>query len=365
MSGEGESGPSRRLRWAIAIPIGTVLGIVLTLGFWSLTGSFSNDKSQPSSEITVAVAETDRPVDPAAVWALGFDVVRLDPQGGDPAQRLGRSVGGNVIGVDGALYWYTGPSGEVTKLDTRRNRLTERRDPLPGYAPTDELESLAANRASVYLVTGTAEVTRVDAETLETQATIDLEVDNAIDTWVVAGDAGVHALTATATQWTIARLDEHGIDRQESIQGFGRPLGMAEDDGLIWIYTADMIHVIDTTTLQASGHVVVPPDVQPLSTAVAFAGKLWFIANTGEDVYSASPSGTELTRIPVVDRAEATFRPPVSIASGRGSVWAMLQASDDPDRHDAVVARIDPATNRVAARVTMPSELFAGAIAVS
>jgi hypothetical protein len=59
----------------------------------------------------------------------------------------------------------------------------------------------------------------------------------------------------------------------------------------------------------------------------------------------------------------ATFRAPVSVVADADAVWVLAPTRPEPDRHDAVVVRVDARTERVTKSLTVPSDLFVGAIA--
>jgi hypothetical protein len=73
---------------------------------------------------------------------------------------------------------------------------------------------------------------------------------------------------------------------------------------------------------------------------------------------------TAVERVAVLAVPER-FRAPVDLVADDTAVWALVPTRSEPDRHDAVVVRVDTRTNAVTRSLQLPSRLFAGALARS
>jgi hypothetical protein len=100
--------------------------------------------------------------------------------------------------------------------------------------------------------------------------------------------------------------------------------------------------------------------------SVAVADDLWLLGDDGRAVYRFDTSvPAPVARVAVLERAPTTFRAPVDLVGDEQAVFALVPTRTEPDRHDAVVVRIDATTDEVTGSLQLPSSLFAGALALT
>ncbi|HEX5094684.1 MAG TPA: hypothetical protein VFX21_01660, partial [Acidimicrobiia bacterium] len=227
------------------------------------------------------------------------------------------------------------------------------------------LESIAIADDTLSLVTGPATVTQLDAKTLDVAGSIDLGVAGAIDTTVAASGTDLYAVTQTPSEWVVTLLRNSAVERRATVAGSDAPVAVAADDAHLWIVTATSVTTLSTTALDDPATISAPRDATPLHSAAAANGAVWFTGGNAHDLYALHANDAVPTVIPLVERTGTADRIPVSVVAGRDAVFALVQASDDPQQHDVVIAKIVPASEKVTHRVALPSDLFVGAIAVS
>ena len=110
--------------------------------------------------------------------------------------------------------------------------------------------------------------------------------------------------------------------------------------------------------------VVLPAAAGPVRAAAASGRDLWVLADDGAALYRLrADAPAPVARIAVLHQRPATFRAPVAVVADADAVWALAPTRAEPDRHDAVVVRVDARSEKVTKSLTVPSDLFVGAIA--
>jgi YVTN family beta-propeller protein len=235
-------------------------------------------------------------------------------------------------------------------------------------------------------------VSRVDPEANQVVATI--PVGRGVG-GIAAGEGAVW--TANFDDSTVSRIDPdtNQVVATVSLGGTGSdaaPIGVATTPGAVWVggHHAGRLFRIDTQTNAVVASVAVGPAASSGPGGVEISqGDVWVaVSNTGSVVrvdpatnaivatvntgpcigppgaadnsavwMSSGVCGTgEITRIdPATNSVVATVREdlggyPIGLASGLGSIWAVIGGQGMP----GILARIDPQTNRVVGRVNLP-----------
>lgn len=184
-------------------------------------------------------------------------------------------------------------------------------------------------------------VTRLDPETLETQARIELDGDPEAApppdaTGIAASPDGIWV--TLATQDAVGLIDPATNEVVRRIEVATKPYGIAVDGTDLWVVDLDRsVRRIDTETGEEIARIAVDA---PYDIVVA-DGVVWVTEFDLGNVVRIDPATNE-----VVARIQVGGRP--GLAVGLGSVWARSN-----DRR--VVRRIDLATNEVIATVALPS----------
>ena len=186
-----------------------------------------------------------------------------------------------------------------------------------------------------------AAVVRLDPDTLEVLATIDLGgVAGAIPPDAEATAPSANGVWVTlASQDAVALVDPATNRESRRIRVDGDPYSLAEDGENLWV--TDFGGAVVRVDVASGDELLRVRSISgPTQVAVAFGG-VWVADHNSGDIVRLDPvTGEVLATIPVGGRP--------GIAIGFGSVWAR---SDD----EQTVSRIDPSTDRVVATISMPS----------
>jgi hypothetical protein len=355
-----------RIRWLVVIPLGIVIGVAATLAVWSFTGD--DDGSGAGRRTPQSLGrklEAGARVDASALWLFGFDTVRVDPVALDHARGLGSPVFGQSAARGDAVFFYDPIAGKVGRLDAATSRLSVAQ-PVAPWTPPGAQGDIAATTDAAWLVTGTDRVTSMDVTSLDVREQFTLDVPGATQTWISAAGSRAVAATANAAGVTLTALGEAAATpkRVTIDPGIGPAQGVARGDGVTWI-----VQTTGATAVEDSGDTVaiaLPSDAGLIRAAVTNGRELWLLAEDGAAAYRLRPEDTDpVTRVAVLAARPPAFRAPVALANSDGAIYVLVPTRTEPDRHDAVVVRIDPANAEVTKSLTLPSNLFVGGIAAT
>ncbi len=142
----------------------------------------------------------------------------------------------------------------------------------------------------------------------------------------------------------------------------GAPQGVVLARDLVWIVQAHGATAFRDGTSVAS--VDLPAGAGEIRAADNAGSDLWVLADAGAAVYRLrADAPTAVERVAVLASVPERFRAPVDLVADDDAVWALVPSRSEPDRHDAVVVRVDTRTNAVTSSLQLPSRLFAGALA--
>ena len=216
--------------------------------------------------------------------------------------------------------------------------------PLPGPFPG---RYTSATAGSLWIPNGNAgggaAVARIDDQTLEVVATIELGGSpNAFPVDAEATAPGANGVWVTlAYQDSVALIDPATNQESGRIRVEGDAYSLVEDGDSLWIADfAGSVVRVDIATGEEQLRVHTIPG--PTQLAVAFDA-VWVADHDSGNIYRLDPSTGD-----IVATIRVGGRP--GLAIGLGSVWAR---SDD----DRLVARIDPSTNEVIATIPLPVNL--------
>jgi hypothetical protein len=353
----------RRTRWLVVVPLGIVIGVGLTLALWSLGGSNS-----PTDEATRnsrgETLQSGAAIDPDALWLFGFDTVRVDPTTLQGARRLGQSAFGESAGAGSQVFFYDPGSGEVGRLDAATSRFTKAQ-PVASWAAPDGSGHVAARADAFWIVVGPTTVDRIDPVTLVDNGPMTLDAAGATDTWVAAGPDRVMAGSLLGDAVVLTAIAPATPEsRVTPAAAAGVPNGLARGGTVTWIVQTHGATALPDTGAQTS--IVLPADAGPVRAAAAADRDLWVLADDGAALYRLrADAPDEISRVAVLHQRPATFRAPVAVVADPNAVWVLAPTRPEPDRHDAVVARVDADSEKVTKSLTLPSDLFTGGIALT
>jgi hypothetical protein len=356
-----------RPNWRVVIPLGIVIGVVATLALWAVTRDDGSDASSDNRQTLGPRLDPGAAVDPSALWLFGFDTVRVDPVTLDRARALGTSAFGAAAARGADVFFYEPSTAQVGRLDARTSRFTVAK-PVAAWPAPDARGTVAGTGRELWIVTGPGAVARVDPDRLQVREARHLDAPGATTTLVAASARDAVALSVTPSAALLQQVGAPSAPPRSFPAGDpaagGTALGIARDGTTTWILrSAGATAVPD---VGEPSRVVLPASAGPLRAATALSDDLWVLAGNGATVYRFEPDRAAPTAtVPLLRRPRTTFREPVDLAAGDGAVFAMLPARTEPDRHDAVVVRLDAARARVAESLTLPSSFFAGAVAVT
>src|SRR6266498_624811 len=210
----------------------------------------------------------------------------------------------------------------------------------PAITPTTPLTNIPTMKSTAALETPTSEPDRISA-TLEVPSPSNMTSGDGL-LWVISGSS-------------ILRIDP------QTNQMIGDPIqpgiqmeNIAFGDGALWVTTVasgdlgapsdtDAVSRVDPKTGKVLSTVKVPR--APMS--VAFTSEAVWVVNFGTDGDTVIRIDTQTNQL--IGEPIQTGRAPLSLAVGGGSVWVA--------NHDAhTITRIDLATDKVLANITVPSE---------
>ena len=341
------------------VPLGIVIGVGLTLALWSLGG---NDNKSPSAQSGPGPLRPGPSIDADALWLFGFDTVRVDPETLHGARRLGQPAFGESTGAGSHVFFYEPGSGQVGRLDAATSRFTKAQ-PVAAWAAPGGGGHIAARGNTTWIVTGPASVDRIDGATLAEAGAVPIAAPGATDTWVAAGADRVLAASPIGTTVVLTAIDPPAPTvRVTPDAAAGAPVGLARGDTVTWIVQAQ-----GATAFPDGGApvpVALPAAAGPVRAAAASGRDLWVLADDGAALYRMrADAPTDIARIAVLHQRPATFRAPVSVVADTNAVWVLAPTRPEPDRHDAVVVRVAARSAQVTKSLTVPSDLFVGAIA--
>ncbi len=346
------------------VPLGIVIGVGLTLALWSLGDARdnTNGSKSPTAPSSAAPLRAGAPIDADALWLFGFDTVRVDPTTLHGARPLGQPAFGESTGSGSRVFFYDPGSGQVGRLDAGTSRF-RKAQPVASWAAPRGGGHIAARGSTAWIVTGRTTVDRIDAATLAEVGTVTIDAPGATDTWVATGPDRVLAASPIGADVVVTAIDPAvPAARITPDAAAGAPVGLARGGTTTWIVQAR-----GATAYPDGGApvpIVLPAAAGPVRAAAASGGSLWVVADDGAALYrlrSGAPGG--VNRIAVLHEPPATFRAPVAVVADADAVWALAPTRPEPDRHDAVVVRVDARSGKVAKSLTVPSDLFVGAIA--
>jgi YVTN family beta-propeller protein len=263
--------------------------------------------------------------DASGVWvgSRGDEAVwRIDPAT-DRGGRASARIAGGATAVEtgfGSVWAVNGPGGRVVRLDPDGS------DPAVSIPTGVNPSDVAVGERWVWVSNeGADNVVRIDP------------ASNAVDEEVPVGD-GPRALAAGEGGVWVANIDGQSVSRIDPDQAVtvGRPItvGQRPNDiavgaGSVWVvdFFEGSLRRIDPEDGQVSGDPIVT-EPKPRAVKVGF-GSVWVANGDDDSVSRFEPSGD-----PIGDPVEVGDEPS-DIAVGAGSVWSS-------DFGGATVTRVDP-----------------------
>jgi DNA-binding beta-propeller fold protein YncE len=137
----------------------------------------------------------------------------------------------------------------------------------------------------------------------------------------------------------------------------GSPRRLAFGYGAVWVTNANgTVSRIDPASDRVVATIVLPRAGRMAGAIAAGAGSVWVAASTGM-VWRIDPTRNQI--VGKVDTGRLLYAP-IGLAVQDEAVWMVCCANAAPGRHrDGELIRIDPAGNRVTARVTLRGDPFA------
>jgi hypothetical protein len=229
--------------------------------------------------------------------------------------------------------------------------------------------SIALGGGEAWLVTGPGRVVRMPLRTTAQSPTaaVSLPGKRRGATRVVPAATGAVVVYAVENKVRAVKLGDDGRTEQSA-----NLVGIAPSDVVTVVTSGDRVIVV-TGSRAFSFAAGRPSEVDVLDLRAAVPGgvaaadanetQLWLVARDHADLVRVDPrTGRPSTRVRYLDEDRA-FRSPTQVLTVGGEVWLLAPTTGDPNRHDAEVLRIDPASGRVRTRILAPSSLFVGAIA--
>ena len=309
---------------------------------------------------------------PHAVWAFGFETLRFDPALTRPRQLATQGFGA-VLGTPGAVLMYDAGTGRIGRLDATDNRLDILGTVGPAAGQTAAwAPALAAQGTVLWVVPAPGQVARVDLTSGRATARADVAGADATVTGVATADDAVVAATVGRDAITVVRLDPASAVVQTSstvpLPEPGATLdGLVTDGRRAWVLSGQALHTVDLTS-GSVGPTVALPDQAPGDARglVAAGGSLWALTDGGAALTRIDPDrGTTQTAARLLDAPPPALRLPAALVTDGRRVYAMVQATDDPDDHTARVVGYDTRADRPIRGVQIPNRILAGAIAAT
>jgi YVTN family beta-propeller protein len=299
-----------------------------------------------SAEVEAVIPTGVRPSDVASeagsLWVANRaddTVIQIDPGSRSVVSTTsaGTSVDALAAGA-GAVWIADSHRARAVRVDAGFTAVRRTIKVTPDPTPHPSSSAIAVGEGAVWVANGKAEVVRVDPETNEPVATIQVGNDpNAIAT----GDGAVWV--ADGEDNTATRIDSTGANAVTAVVPVGRaPAAIAVGANGVWVANTgeDTISRIDPDTAA----VVARIDVGQRPTGVAVgAGGVWVANSVGGSVSRIDPETNRVAE--TVELGEA----PQGVTVSAGSVWVSVQpaptapaAPTDTPAKDALSVAGDP-----------------------
>jgi DNA-binding beta-propeller fold protein YncE len=137
----------------------------------------------------------------------------------------------------------------------------------------------------------------------------------------------------------------------------GNPQRLAFGYGAVWVTNSNgTVSRIDPASNQVTATISLPRQGRLPEAIAAGAGMVWVAASAGV-VWRIDPSTNQV--VGKVDTGRLLYKP-IGLAVEDDAVWVVCCANSAPGRHpDSKLIRIDPAANRVTARIAVRGDPFA------
>jgi hypothetical protein len=279
-----------------------------------------------------------------------------------------------VLSTPGKVYLFEPADGRVGVLDASRNTLRVIGKLPPGVGQPAGINPLIAEgHRSLWLVTSPGILTRFDLTKDRPSGTTELTVPDRAEppttTRVTTSGNAVMAVSEAAGAYVLSRVNSTTGREEETelVAAEGPITGLAADRRSVWILTATLATRINSRTLRVTSRVSILPATPTVQrgAAVTNAG-LWTLGRNGSLLLRVDLATLQTTTpLQILPQIPSAFREPVSVVSGDGRVWAMVQRTTDPEDHSVRVAAVDALTGKPTKAVDFPTELFIGAIAIT
>jgi YVTN family beta-propeller protein len=268
--------------------------------------------------------------EPGSRQAEANSLVAIDPESGDVEAVIPTGVQPSEVSSEAGSLWVANRADDtVTQIDPAS------RSVVSTTSPGTSVDALAAGAGAVWIADNRrARALRLDPGFRSVRRTIRVAPAASLFPSSSAVAVGEGAVWVANGSSEVIRVDAETNEVVARIQVGNAPSAIATGDGAVWV--ADQVDNtatrIDPTGANAVT-VVVPVGRGPTAIAVGANG-VW-VANTGDDTVSRIDPDTGS----VVARVEVGRRP-AGVAVGAGGVWVANSLGGS-------VSRIDPETNRV------------------
>jgi hypothetical protein len=334
--------------WLVAVVLGTLLALGLSLGLWAIAG------------------RGDAKHDPRAVWLFGFQTTRVDPRGTEKPRRVDVRAFGSVAARGATVYMYDPGSGRVGRLDARTNTMRERR-PLPAWDAGVADETIAATSADLWLVTGSRQITRLDPKSLAVEGTTRLDRATS-ETWIAANGTSLFTLARRGATFELLRLDASGDIVARNVLSvvpvLGAPTAIEASGTRVWAIAERGAYALRPHDLVATAEVLAPRSAGTVRNAAAIGNNLWIIGENGTAAYRLR-ADADPARVALVSPPRVAYEGQTDLAVGQRALWVLAPTGSTPDARSAVVHQINPTRASITSSLDVPSSVFVGAIAVT
>jgi YVTN family beta-propeller protein len=274
--------------------------------------------------------------EPRSGLAEANSLVAIDPQSAEVEAAIPTGVGPSEVASEAGSLWVANRADDtVTQIDPSS------RSVVSTTSPGTSVDALAAGAGAVWTADRRrARAVRLDPGFRSVRRTVSVAPEASLFPSSSAVAVGQGAVWVANGNAEVVRVDPETNEAVATIEVGNDPSAIATGDGAVWV--ADRVDNtatrIDSTGANAVT-AVVPVGRAPAAIAVGAAG-VW-VANTGEDTISRIDPDTAA----VVAKIEVGRRP-TGVAVGAGGVWVANSLSGG-------VSRIDPETNRVTTTVEL------------
>jgi YVTN family beta-propeller protein len=325
----------RRLERSILTQDPTLEAVTATFAGTSVTGMPARstrraDRPIPPNSVALIDPDTDRvaahvPVGwrPAAVavghdsvWVANADdgtVSRIDPSSLTVVRTIG--IGAPVIDLDAgpdALWSANGSDGTLSRIDPSRDAVVHTLDLRgPNELLANPTHAVAVSTDALWVATGSRTLLRIDPETGETTATIDVGHTPVCVTFYEGA-----VWVATLAQRVLRVEPRTNVVSAEAAIGF--PLAAAAGEGRVW--TADnqgRLWSINPDTAAVTQ--TIPVGERPVGVVVGEEA-VWVADNAEGAVRRIDPRSGQVVDVVTVGHA------PTDVAFGEGGVWVSIQS---------------------------------------